>query len=164
MASRINQLLTHTLKRERASVMAAYTICTAYTISNKCIFKSTSTCVAGPQQNLLRWRAAGVNCHTGAQCGASPTGKGHGRACSGVTSHAHGQPPQHQPFSAAVTASGGEGRLPSVSSLPRIQPGAAQVQPHLCQPAQQPKAHDPGGDCSRPSNELPPRPSCQASS
>ncbi|KAK0131378.1 hypothetical protein N1851_033921 [Merluccius polli] len=135
--------------------MAAYTICSAYTISNKCIFKSTSTCVAGPQQKLLRWRVAGVNCHTGAQCGASPTGKGHGRACSGVTSH--GQPPQHQPFSAAVTASGGEGRLPSVSSLPRIQPGAAQVQPHLCQPAQQPKAHDPARRCTDPRlSDIPP--------
>ena len=80
------------------------------------------------------WRVV-VLCYTDAQCGASPTTKGHGRAVqtrSGVTSHGHGQPPQHRPSWTVVTASGGAGRQrsscrgqPSAASLTRIQPGAA---------------------------------------
>ena len=72
----------------------------------------------------------------------------------------------------AATATGNCLRLVS-----RIQPGAAQVQPHLCQ---QTWPHAPVGDghhvsspwwrggptkdCSGPSEELPPRPTCWASS
>ena len=83
-----------------------------------------------------------------------------------------------------VTASEGEGkhsyrhRQTSAASRPRIQPGAAQVQPQLSQQAQQPKApcstREMGivrrraggttGGCSRRSEELPPWTNCQASS
>ncbi|KAK0130550.1 Integrin beta-6 [Merluccius polli] len=80
---------------------------------------------------------------------------------------------QHQPFpnvSAGQRRRGEAVQQPSAASNPRVQPGATQVQPHLCQPAQQPKA-----PCSRrrrgsflvalveggPTEGLP---SCQASS
>ena len=46
----------------------------------------------------------GGNCYTGAQLGASPTGKGH-RTRTGFTSQADGQPPPStSPFPTAATA------------------------------------------------------------
>ncbi|KAK0136680.1 hypothetical protein N1851_027127 [Merluccius polli] len=66
-----------------------------------------------------------VHCYTGTPDGTFQTRKGHGRA--------------------AQTCSGAVCRQPSAASLPRIQPGAAQVQPRLCQWNQQSKAHAPGG-------------------
>ena len=146
----------------------------------------------GPKESHLGGVWQEEPCHTGAQCGAPPTRAGHGRAAqsyTGATSRGRGQPPQHQLPLTSATASGGAGRQrsyrhrqPSAASLPRIQPGAAQ--------ASRPSARGPGAqgpmlqeemggggdhasspwwrgvptDCSRPSEKLPLRPSCRASS
>ena len=122
----------------------------------------------------LRRHVVGLYCHTGAQCGAFPTWKGHRRA----------PPPSTSPFLCGsnscwwLPVEGRGGRAATAKrSCPAAssrwnRPAAAQVQPHLCQPAQQPKAHAPGGRWwimpRRPTEgflgpeELPPQPSCQA--
>ena len=149
------------------------------------------SCVGGPQKKPLSWRVEDEPCHTGAQCGAPPTRTGHGRAVrslTGATSRGRGQPPQHQlPLNGSdgQRRSGEAAQLPppatTAASLPRIQPGAVQAsRPSARGPgAQGPMLQEemgrimprrPGGgggtytDCSRPSEELPPRPSCRASS
>ena len=84
------------------------------------------SCVGGAQQKPLRWCVVELSATLA---------------------------PKYRPSWTAATASGGACRQrsnrhgqPSAASLPRIQPGAAEVQPHLCQPAQESKAYAPGGD------------------
>ena len=57
-------ITTHTLT-ERASVMAACTICSACTILQLTIhgFITTTTCVGVTQQKPLRWRVVEIYCH-----------------------------------------------------------------------------------------------------
>ena len=90
------------------------------------------SCVRGSQKSHLC--VAGVNCYTGAQCGASAARKGHGRAAQ--MHWGHQRRLRTRPSSTAATASGGEGRqcrrLPPAMVSRRAasrQPGAAQVQP-----------------------------------
>ena len=135
----------------------------------------------GPSSNQLWLRRVPRNhCHTGAQRGASPTGKGH-RA--GVKNCAYGQPPPSiSPFPMATAAGGGEGRQRSnchrQRSAARCPPDPARSSPGPATPlpdstaAQGPMLHEaigivpspqwrggPTDGCSGPSEELPPQPS-----
>ena len=143
------------------------------------------SCVGGAQRKPLRWRVEEEPCHTGAQCGAPPTRTGHGRAVPAALEPPAAAEDSH-PSTSSPDGSDGQRRsgeaaqLPppatTVASLPRIQPGAAQAsRPSARGPGVQ-GPHAPGGDgedhasspwwrggtytdWSRPSEELPPRPS-----
>ncbi|KAK0151639.1 hypothetical protein N1851_007070 [Merluccius polli] len=138
-------------------------------------------CRRAPKESHLGGVWPDEPCHTGAQRGAPPTRTGHGRAvqsCTGATSRGRGQPPQHQ---LPLNGSDGQRRSGEAAQLPPpATPGAAQ--------ASRPSARGPGaqGPCSRRRwggesclvalveggdyrlfqalRELPPRPSCRASS
>ena len=142
MAPRINQPSTHTLEEEPQQLyhqLGEYHL--PETQIN--ILYNIYPCPVseGPKGSHLGGVWKERPCHTGAQCGASPTRAGHGRAVqsyTGATSRGRGQPPQHQ---LPLNGSDGQRRSGEAAQLP--QPSVASLPRILCQGTRSPGAQGP---------------------
>ncbi|KAK0150773.1 hypothetical protein N1851_008116 [Merluccius polli] len=107
----------------------------------------------GPERKPLRWRVAGLPCHTGAQRGAPPTRTGHGRAVQAAleppaaakTATPAPAPPERQRRPAEER--GGSAATATGNRLSLASPGSSLEQPRPAAPL--PGDQEPKAPCSR---------------